>query len=409
MFLDFYGLREQPFGVTPDPRYIFWSSSHSLALESIYRCIESDSGFVTLIAPAGMGKTTLLFHLLEQLRSTSRALFLFQTQCSSLELLRYLIKDLGSEADEQDEVRLQGKLNEILTEESRAGKRVFLILDEAQNLDLPVLESIRLLSDLGTPSRKLMQIVMAGQPQLASKLASEDLVQLRRRISIVSTLRPLITPEVQGYIEHRLHVAGYPGASPFTSEAVALISWASEGIPRTLNNICFNALTVGYAQGCKRIKASIINEVLSDLRIIGPWQTGVPKPVIEPSRSDDLSPLAGLPAADIPRLATESLTAAVTRTVTAASRARAEKPAAEHSEGNGSSPMFESLAGRCWRAADSDTGLALSSAGSHRPASFCWLALICAPPGSVSALQPGRKRPDRSQEPSTTAGKWPTR
>ncbi|PYV36792.1 MAG: hypothetical protein DMG06_29870, partial [Acidobacteria bacterium] len=147
MFLEFYQLQEQPFGVTPDPRFLYFSQSHREALASLSYGIETGRGFLAFIAKPGMGKTTLLFHLLENLRNSARTAFLFQTQCDSRELFRYLMADLGLDTKDQDVVRMHNQLNEVLLREAQAGKRVVLIIDEAQNLEDSVLETVRLLSD----------------------------------------------------------------------------------------------------------------------------------------------------------------------------------------------------------------------------------------------------------------------
>ena len=269
MFLDFYKLREQPFGVTPDPRYLYLSSTHKEALASLYYGIEAGRGFLALIAKPGMGKTTLLFQLLERLEGSARTIFLFQTQCDLREFFRYLLADLGVDTTGLDLVQMHEKLNEILIREARAKRRFVLVIDEAQNLEDAVLESVRLLSDFETPSSKLMQIVLAGQPQLAEKLARPDLIQLRQRISIVSRLEPLTPEETSQYIEHRLRVAGLEG-NPFKRDALALIAERSEGIPRNINNLCFNALTLGYALKKKAIDRSVVEEVLADLELEAP-------------------------------------------------------------------------------------------------------------------------------------------
>ena len=269
MFLDFYKLREQPFGVTPDPRYLYLSSTHKEALASLYYGIEAGRGFLALIAKPGMGKTTLLFQLLERLEGSARTIFLFQTQCDLREFFRYLLTDLGVDTSGLDLVQMHEKLNEILIREARAKRRFVLVVDEAQNLEDTVLESVRLLSDFETRSAKLMQIVLAGQPQLAEKLARPELIQLRQRISIVSRLQPLTPEETSQYIEHRLRVAGLEG-SPFKRDALALIAERSEGIPRNINNLCFNALTLGYALKKKAIDRSVVEEVLADLELEAP-------------------------------------------------------------------------------------------------------------------------------------------
>ncbi|HTF26749.1 MAG TPA: AAA family ATPase [Candidatus Limnocylindria bacterium] len=200
MFLEFYGLKEQPFGVTPDPRFICPSRTHSKAFNSLSCGIEAGCGFLALIAKPGMGKTTLVFQLLKQLEQTSRAIFLFQTQCDSRELLRYLLSGLGLDAAGQDIVTMHERLNQFLARELLAGRRFVLIIDECHNLDNSVLETVRLLSDFETTSAKLIQILLVGQTQLAEKLSRPSLTQLRQRISILSRLEPLTRAETVGYI-----------------------------------------------------------------------------------------------------------------------------------------------------------------------------------------------------------------
>ncbi len=247
MYLNFYGLREQPFGVTPDPRYLYLSAAHREAFASLYYGIEANRGFLGLIAKPGMGKTTILFHLLEKFRTTARTAFLFQTQCNSREFMRYLLAELGYEGDSQDFVRLHEEFNRRLLQEARAGNRLIVVIDEAQNLDSSVLETVRLLSDFETPRAKLMHIILSGQPELADKLASPGLSQLRQRVSILHGLEPLPSWEIKAYIEHRMKIAGYEGEPVFTPDAYEAIADFTEGIPRNVNNFCFNALSLGYA------------------------------------------------------------------------------------------------------------------------------------------------------------------
>ena len=265
MFLEYYGLREQPFGVTPDPRYLYFSETHREALGSLFYGIESGCGFLTLIAPPGLGKTTLLAQLLERLRNTAQTVFLFHTQCDSREFLSQLLLDLGVDCAGQNLAYMYEALHSVLLRNARTGRRFLLVIDEAQNLADSVLETIRLLSDFETSQAKLIQIVLCGQPQLADRLAHSDLIQLRQRISIVSRLQPLNSVETLMYIEHRLVVAGHCGPSPFSYEAVNRITTQSAGIPRNINNICFNALTLGYSKRQKQIDVSTVREVLADL------------------------------------------------------------------------------------------------------------------------------------------------
>ncbi len=204
MFLDYFGLIEQPFGVTPDPRFLHLGPKHREALASLLYGTENNRGFLALIAPPGMGKTSLLFHFLETVRNQARTAFLFQTARDSRDLLRYLLADLGVSSYGQDVPGMHEALNRVLTAEMRAGRRLILVIDEAQNLDERVLESIRVLSNFETPWMKLMQIVIAGQPQLTEILARPSMAQLRQRISSIVRLEPFTQQETNGYIDHRL-------------------------------------------------------------------------------------------------------------------------------------------------------------------------------------------------------------
>jgi general secretion pathway protein A len=267
MFLDYYHLREQPFGVTPDPRYLYLSRTHREALASLYYGVEAGRGFLALIAEPGMGKTTLLFQLMEQVRKSACFVFLFQTQCDSREFLRYLLADMGIDSHGRDLVQMHEQLNDALMRLKHAGMRFVLVIDEAQNLDDSVLETVRLLSDFETPSSKLMQIILSGQPQLAAKLARPSLIQLRQRIAILSRLEPFSPAETDQYIDHRLQVAGYDGGSLFTADARAIIAARSRGIPRNINNLCFNALSLGCALGRKKVDGEIVLEAVRDLDV----------------------------------------------------------------------------------------------------------------------------------------------
>jgi general secretion pathway protein A len=267
MFLDHYGLQEQPFGVTPDPRFLYSSKTHQEALASLVYGLEASRGFLTLIAPPGMGKTTLIFHLLEGLRGIAHTAYLFQAQCDSREIFRYLLSDLGIDAGDQNLARMHEQVNEVLLNNARAGKRFILVIDEAQNFEDSLLETVRLLSGFETPQSKLMQIVLAGQPQLADKLSRPGLAQLRQRIAMVSRLQPFTPAETAVYIHHRLYVAGHRKDSLFTQSALGLIAVQSGGIPRTINNLCFNALSLGFARGYRRIDSTTVREVLSGLNM----------------------------------------------------------------------------------------------------------------------------------------------
>jgi type II secretory pathway predicted ATPase ExeA len=265
MINQFFGLREQPFGVTPDPRYLYLGPGHREALASLFYGIGANRGFLALIARPGMGKTTLLFHLLEKFRSSARTAFLFQTQCSSRELLGFLLAEFGIEGKENDLLRMHDQFNRYLIEQSLASKRVIVVIDEAQNLEPSVLETVRLLSNFETPRAKLLQIILAGQPELATKLAAPSLSQLRQRIASFNGLNPLAPDEVARFIDHRLKVAFYQGPPLFSDEAKAMIARLSEGIPRNINSLCFGALSLACGLRRKTIDAEIVREVFSDL------------------------------------------------------------------------------------------------------------------------------------------------
>jgi type II secretory pathway predicted ATPase ExeA len=285
MYLEYYNLLEQPFGVTPDTRFLYLNHMYREALASLWYGVKENRGFMVLAAQPGMGKTTLLFQLLQRLRSCSaRTVFLFQTCCNSLDLIRYLLQDLGI-FPAPDLASMHQQLNDALVREARAGKQFVFVIDEAQNLSASVLEAIRLLSDFETPQGKLMQIILAGQPQLISTLIKPEMLQLRQRISVTTSLDPLGLEEVSQYVNHRLGVAGYQGAPLFTRGALQLIALRSRGIPRNINNLCFGALSAGLALRRKQIDCEIVEEVAADQNLsaierrvtASPFENGSPE------------------------------------------------------------------------------------------------------------------------------------
>ena len=267
MHLDFFGLREEPFGMAPDPAYLYASRTHSEALASLSLGIADNRGFFALIADPGMGKTTLLYHLLEELRDSTRTVLVFQTQCNSHEFIEYILNDLGVDTRGMGLVAMHGQLNEILFEELLAGKRFVLVVDEAQNLDDSVLEAVRMLSNFETHNTKLLQIILAGQPPLAAKLAQPQLSQLRQRIAVLSHLEPFSVEETGLYMEHRLKVAGHSGEPIFHKASTRLIAKLSKGIPRNINNICYNSLLLSHTRGLRTVTAEIVQEAVTRLDI----------------------------------------------------------------------------------------------------------------------------------------------
>ncbi len=260
-----FGLRENPFGGTPDPRFLFHSETHREALASLINGIDCEFGFQVLVAQPGMGKTTLLFNFLEGFRATAHTAFLFQPQLEPHELLQSLLYELGAGSEDTSVRKLSEQINQLLGRAAEERKRVIVVVDEAQNLDFAVLETLRQLSNFETAHAKLMQIVLAGQPQLVKKLAAPEQEQLRQRISAIGRLSPLDLNETRAYINHRLRTAGYRGNELFTPGAVRKIWENGKGVPRNINTLCFNAMLLGLAGNTKSIDEIILEEAALDL------------------------------------------------------------------------------------------------------------------------------------------------
>lgn len=268
--LDFWGLAEQPFGMSPDPAYLYASRTHSEALSSLTQGITDNRGFLALVAEPGMGKTTLLYQIMEQMRDSSRTVLVFQTQCTSRELIEYILYDQGEDVKGLSLVAMHGKLNEILFEELLNGKRFILVIDEAQNLDESVLETVRMLSNFETHNTKLLQIILSGQPQLADKLAQPRLSQLRQRIGVLTRLEPFSVVETGLYIEHRLKLAGHRGEPIFDPASIDQIARLSRGIPRIINNLCYHCLLLSHSMGQRTVTGETVQEAARRLEMVPP-------------------------------------------------------------------------------------------------------------------------------------------
>jgi general secretion pathway protein A len=266
MLSEYFGFRDNPFVVTPDSRCLYLSDTHKEALASLLYAFYSNRGFIALIAPPGMGKTTLLFRFLETVRVSARSVFLFDTQCTPRELVRYILTDLGVTPG-QDAVEMHEQLKGVIAQEAQAGRGLVIVVDEAQNLSETALETIRLLTNFETSRTKLMQIVLSGQPELATKLASPSLEQLRQRISTVCHVEPLANADAKAYVEHRLKLSGYSGPPLFAPDALELILRTGRGVPRIINTLCFNALTLCCASKQKQVDAAMVAEAIFDMEL----------------------------------------------------------------------------------------------------------------------------------------------
>jgi general secretion pathway protein A len=293
MYLSFYGLSEKPFSQTPDPKFLYWNDHYRETIASLRYGIQERKGFITMIGEAGTGKTTLLRKLLDDLGPDVVSVFLFNPNASFEEILEYTLSELGIPAASGRKLAMMQRLNDFLLAAFQEGKNTILLIDEAQDLETEVLESLRLLSNLETSTEKILQIVLSGQPELATRLAQPNLRQLKQRIAVRCRIEPLGRNELPDYIAARLSVAG--GRSDLFAPATLDPIWEfARGIPRLINTVCDNALLVGYALGRETIDAEVIGEVVHDLgRIDAPYE---PTPVAAAPLAVAAPPVAVAPA-----------------------------------------------------------------------------------------------------------------
>jgi general secretion pathway protein A len=264
MYADFYGLRELPFNVTPDPRFLYLNDCYQEALAALGYGIEARKGFISLVGEAGTGKTTILRRLLDTVAPNTRTVLLLNPTVDFEEILEHILLELGVPPAGGRKLILLQRLNEFLIEHTAAGGNVALLIDEAQDLRPNVLEELRLLSNLETAREKILQIVLAGQPELDETLADPSLRQLRQRVTLRLRLRPLTPDEVAIYVRSRLERAGAKSTDLFTPEALARIAERSQGIPRLVNVLCDAALLAGFASGSPRVTAPIVDDAWGD-------------------------------------------------------------------------------------------------------------------------------------------------
>lgn len=269
MYLEFFGLNEMPFNVTPDPRYLYLSPTHEDALAHLRYGISEKKGFIVLTGEVGCGKTTLCRTLLNELDEKHyETILILNPRINEQQLLINILRELGENPD-QYQGDLTGRLNEALLERIHAGKEIVMIVDEAQNLSFGVLEQIRLLSNLETDDQKLLQIILIGQPELKTLLRQRRLRQLRQRVLVDYDLSPLRQSETQAYIQHRLTLAGSQGRPRFTNLALWRIHRVTRGTPRLINNLCDKALLSAYIRDSDEVNFWDVQRAVRDMRRLG--------------------------------------------------------------------------------------------------------------------------------------------
>jgi general secretion pathway protein A len=265
MYEAYYSLEDPPFVLTPDPRFLLRSKGHHEILAALLYGITSQKGLMALVGDVGTGKTTLCRALLRDLPDNIQSALLLNPHLSDVDLIATLLDDLGVERRGSTKGELMATLSQHLLAAGSEGKTVLVIVDEAQQMSVECLEQVRILSNLETPTRKLLQILLVGQPELEAKLRLNELRQLDQRIGIRCYLKPLPRKETYRYVEHRMRVAGLPGALPFTRGALAQIYKFSHGIPRVINLVCDRALMAGYSSRVREITPRLVASAARNL------------------------------------------------------------------------------------------------------------------------------------------------
>jgi general secretion pathway protein A len=249
LYQDLYGFRQRPFALTPDPEFLYLGTAHQEALDLLTYGLREGLGFLVLTGEVGTGKTTLVHALLAGLPPTMDVAYVLNPVLSFPEILGTILDDLGVTPTSRRKADLLAALNRFLLAEHAAGREVLIVIDEAQNLTAPLLEELRMLSNLETDKRKLVQILLVGQPELDRMLETPGLRQLMQRVGVRARLRPLGRAEVAAYVASRLRTAGAGPDCRFTPGALDLVHRRSNGIPRMVNQICHAALIAGYVGG----------------------------------------------------------------------------------------------------------------------------------------------------------------
>ena len=274
MYQEFYGLKEKPFALTPDPQFLYLSEGHRTAIESLLYGVSQREGFMLITGDIGTGKTTICRTLLERLDKNVKTAVIFNSFLTEEELLESILLDFGYSSRGRSRKERIDALNKLLIHYLSNGKKAVLIVDEAQNLAVPVLEQIRMLSNLETEKEKMLQIILVGQLELNQKLHSSELKQLNQRIVIRHYLLPLTRIETESYIYQRLMVAGAQGGTTFSKSAIDEIYNFSKGIPRLINLLCDRALLGGFVDQTYQIDRGIVKKARKSL--LGEEETAPP-------------------------------------------------------------------------------------------------------------------------------------
>ncbi len=274
MYEAFFGFREKPFNLTPDPKFLYLSPKHNEAFAHLEFGLERRGGFMVVTGEVGTGKTTLCRYFLDRLDDNTVSAVTLYPALGTTDLLRSVNRDLGIPSEGENGKELIDTLHAFLLESRQKGKNIVLVIDEAQNLSRDVLEQVRLISNLETDTEKLIQIVLIGQSELNDLLAQRDLRQLAQRVTTRYHLTPLTRPEMRQYIRHRLAVAGGIGRVDFTPAALRIIHRFSKGVPRLINLVCDRALLGAYVREEYEIGASTVRRAAKELSSAGsprPW------------------------------------------------------------------------------------------------------------------------------------------
>ena len=274
MYCEHFGLLRDPFEMTPDPSFLFLGSTHREGLAMLVYAVRSRKGFVVLTGEVGTGKTTLLHSLLSQLEADAPSAFIFNPRLEPLDFLHMLFDEFGIEKICRTKAEYLLELNHFLIECLKKDRPPLLMIDEAQNLSAEMLEEVRLLSNLETPTSKLLQIMLVGQPELSDMLDRPELRQLKQRVVLRHELKPFDDVELESYMDERLRLAGYTGKGIFDRSARKRLCAVTGGIPRLVNVVCDGALLAAFGTGALTVDGRVIDDVARDLHLLK--DTGFP-------------------------------------------------------------------------------------------------------------------------------------